>query len=1039
MEKKSFLPSLSVNRPITVIMALTAVLVVGIIAYHKITLELFPPGFTPPFLSINVPYRNANPLEVEERITRPIEEIMQTVRNIQDVNSESGQDGSFIWISFRQNADMQLAYNQIRDRIERVRPELPADVERVYIRKFDNNDEPILFFGITLEKEFLDPYYLIDTFVKKPLERIDGVANVEVWGLDEKMILVDLDQDKIKALKVDVYPLIQRLQRDNFAMPSGYLAEGGKKIYVRSLGKFTSLEEIENLQVRGTDVLLKDIATVRYDVPEIRWIQRIDRKKSVRIGVFKESMGNTVQLSKASLRVLKEEIMPNPRLQGMKFSLFFNQGSFILNALDNLQDAGLWGGIFAFLILLFFLRRVRMTLLITLAIPMSLVITVISMYFIGWSLNLFTLMGMMICVGLVVDNSIVVVENIYRRRLLGDKPRPAAITGASEVSLAITMATLTTVVVFLPLILMSDNSGLSFYLLRIGLPVITALLGSLLVALVFIPLVANRLPIKGKIVESRIISSSRTGYAAMLKWTMSHKFDAVIIALAILMSIQIPAQLMKKADSAEGNINDFRLIVEMPDNYTLDDADRLFAVLEDFMGNNREKYNIKTVDTRFMYNWGVVRVYMNQMENNQWWYVFYRNVRKALGVPVDRRLNRAEILEDIAETVPQFPGVKIRTEWWDQAQNDKSVSVYIYGRDTGTLKPFALEAERRLSRIPGLLNIETDLQKLSNEVHITIDRVLSKKYGVSPQEIAGLVSYIVRGIDLPDFRTEEKEIDIRIQLQKEDRETLHQLKAMTVTTPAGREIPLAAFVNFRIEKGLGTVYRNNGRTYLSVKGYTAEDNVDAMYEKIDAVMEGFVLPRGYAWDKGARFRMWQEQDNAQRFAVILAITFVFILMGVLFESFVLPLSILVCIPFSFFGAFWMLYLTGTTFDIMAMIGLIILIGVVVNNAIVLVDLVNRFRREGMPREEALIEAGKNRFRPILMTAFTTMCGLIPMALGNSSLIGIPYAPMGRTIIGGLLTSTLFTLIFVPLAYIYFDDLRATMSGFASRILLRFRG
>ena len=1038
MEKKSFLANLSINRPVTILMAFAALLVVGVIAYTKITIELFPPGFTPPFLFVNIPYPNSNPYEIEEKITRPVEESLQTVRNITNINSSSGTDGSVVWITFKQNADMTLAYNQVRDRMERVMAELPSDVERYYVNSFSNNDEPILFFGIILEKDFEDPFYLIESFVQKPLERIDGVAKVELYGTYEKMILIDLDQDKIRALRVDVFPLIQSLQSDNFTMPSGYLSEGGRKIYIRSLGNFTDLDQIRNLPIRGRDLKLKDIATVRYDVPEKRWIQRIDRKPAIRVAVMKESMANTLDLSERALQVLEEEIMNDPRLKDMEITLFFNQGSFIQNAINNLGEAGLWGGFFAFLILLFFLRRIRMTMLITLGIPLSLVITVVVLYFIGWSINLMTLMGMMVCVGLVIDNSIVVVENIYRRRLKGDDPRTAALTGASEVSTAITLATLTTIVVFMPLILMNDNSGMRFYMLRLGVPIMSALLGSLLVALVFIPLIANRLSIKKHVTEAKIISSGRKFYERMLRWTLAHRLDTALIGLAVIMSIQIPANLMKKTDSSEGNINDFRLFVEMPDNYNLGEADRLMTSLEDYLFERQEKYSIKTIDTRFMYNFGMIRAYLEPLENNAWWYVFYKNTRRSLGLSNDMTLTREEILIDIKDNIPKYPGVEIRTQWWEDEDNDKAVSVYVYGKDTETLIPLAMEVERRLKRLPQLLNIETDLQETSNEVHLVIDRVLARKYGVSPEEIAGIVSYVVRGLNLPDYHAGEKEIDVRIQLEKEDRETLHQLKAITVATSAGKELPLSTFVSFEIEKGLGTIQRVNGRTYLAVKGYTAEDNVETLYEEIDEVMAGFEMPRGYTWDKGARFNIWQEQSSAQSFAMILAVTLVFILMGVLFESFLIPLSIIICIPFAFFGAFWTLFITGTAFDIMAGIGLIILIGVVVNNAIVLVDLINRFRKEGMSRQDALIEAGKHRFRPILMTALTTIFGLIPMALGNSSLIGIPYAPMGRTIMGGLLTSTLFTLIFVPLAYTYFDDLREFIQGFSHRVIRRFR-
>ncbi len=1040
MNHRAFLPNFSVNRPVTVIMMLAAILVVGVISYSKIKLELMPPGFTPPFLRIYVPYPNANPQEVEEQIARPIEEMMQTVRNVTEIESSSRTDGAFVWLSFQQDADMSVAYNMVRDRLERVKPELPSDVERTYIRTYGDDDIPILIVGIQFEEEFEDPYYLVDTFVKKPLERIDGVANVSISGLMEKEILIDLDMDKIKAMKIDVYGIIQNLQQDNFSLSSGYLKEGGKKIYVRSLGKFSTLEEIRDYRVRGTDIRLSDIAVVRYDEPEVKSAFRLNFKKAVAIEVQKESMANVVDINNKGMAVLRNEIMKNPKLEGMKFDIFFDQGSFIKDSIDNLEEAGAWGGLFAFFILLFFLRRGPMTLLITLAIPLSLVITVIVIYFIGWSLNIITLSGMMICVGLVVDNSIVIVENIYRRRQLGDHSTDAAIKGASEVSLAITMATLTTVVVFLPLILMNDDSGMTFYMLRIGLPVMTALLGSLFVALVFIPLVANKLPIKGKIKEARIVVYGRNLYERVLKWTLTHRFDAALIGLALLFSISIPMDKVDKSDGASGSISDFRVIADLPDNYSLEDAGKLFLTLEHYLDDRRDTYNIRMINTYYRKDWGRIEVYAHADQQKSWWYVSYRGLRKMLGIPVDNKLTTDEIVEDIKENAPQFPGVRLRTSWHNEDRNDGSVRVYLYGRDTNTLVPYVKEVERRFSTIPDILNVETSLDDESNEVHIVINRELAKKYGVSPFEIAGLISYVVRGVELPDYRTEEKEIDVRIQLQKEDRETLHQLKNIMVTTESGKDIPLSALVTFRIEKGTGSIYRHNGRTCLSVMGYTTKSNVDKLYKQIDKSLEGFELPLGYTWDKGARFQRMQNQTSSQQFAVYLAITFVFLLMGVLFESFVLPLSIIICIPFSFFGAFWGLYLTGTSFDLMASIGLIILIGVVVNNAIVLVDLVNRFRNEGMERFEALIEAGKNRFRPIMMTAFTTMFGLIPMALGDTAIMkGIPYAPLGRTIIGGLFTSTFFTLIFVPLTYTYLDDLRTTVKSFVEDILIKVKG
>ncbi len=1039
MDKGSFLPSLAIRKPVTVIMMLTAILVVGFIAYHRISAELMPQGFSPPFMHVSVPYQNSNPREIEQYITRPVEEAIQTVRDIRDINSTSGSDNASIRVSFQQNADMDRSYNQVRDQIERIMPELPDDVERYYVRRFNMDAEAILSIGISFDKEYEDPYYLVDNFIKKPLERIDGIANVQISGLDQKMILIEMDQEKIKALRINIYPIIQQLRQDNFALSSGYLKEGRKKLYVRSLGKFANIDDINNIRIRGTDITLKDIASVRYDVPEITSFERIDRKPAVQISIQKESTANTILVTQAALSMIDNEIKNNPNLGGVNILVFFDQGANIINALNNLKEAALWGAFFALLILLYFLRRFRMTFLITLAIPLSLVVTVIVLYFGGWTLNLLTLMGMMISVGLVVDNSIVIVENIYRRRLLGDDEELAAVTGASEVSTAVIMATFTTIVVFLPLILMSGHTGMSFYLLRIGVPVITALLGSLIVALVFIPLIAKKLPIKGHITESRIISTGRSFYERTLRWALIHRFDMTIIGILLVASIYFPYTYMEKTDEAHGNFTDLRLIVDMPDNYSLEEADEVMLILEEFITENKERYNIKTIDTNVSRRNGRVNIYLNQLENNAWWYVFYRNVRKSIGYPVGNQLDNDEIVADIKNSVPKFPGVDIRTSW-RRDDDDQAITVQVFGPDTDTLTPIAEEVERRMRLIPQLANVESDIERRgNNEIHIIVDRILARKYGVSPQQIANLVSYTIRGRNLPKYQSDEREIDILIQLEKSDRETLDNLKGMMVTTSTGAELPLATFVDFEVTKGYGSIRRTNGKTNLSVRGYTTQESAQNIYTSIDQLIADFQLPRGNSLDKGSRFSRWESQEASQKFALILVVSFVFLLMGVLFESFVLPLSIIVCIPFAFIGAYWTLFITKTPFDIMAGIGLIILIGIVVNNAIVLVDLVNRFRKEGMSRQDALIEAGKNRFRPILMTAFTTMFGLVPMALGNSSLIGTPYAPMGRIIMGGLMMSTFFTLIFVPLAYTYFDDLRTAVQLFSYRVIRQMQG
>ena len=1022
--RNNLLPRFALQRPTTVVMGLFGLLVVGYIAFTQIAIELLPSGFTAPFLGVWVPYPNANPHEVEEQIARPIEEIVRTISGVRRIHTSSSSNGCWVFVEFAQGTDMDLAYAQLRDRMDRVKAELPDDIERVYLRKWSEDDDPIIWLTLKQERPHDDPYLLVEQHVQRPLERIDGVARVEIWGAEEKSILIYINQDRVKSYKVNLFDVIQQLRKDNFEISSGYVHEGNRKIYVRSVGRFRSLEEVKNLPIRGMNLRLKDIAEVKYDVPERRWRQRVDGKSAISIGVYKESMANTVALCNRVTEALQNDIFQNPRLSGFKFEILFNQGDWIMESIDNLKNTAFWGGIFAFLVLYFFLRRFRMTLIVTIAIPLSILITLTAMYFIGWTLNIITMMGLMISIGMVVDNSIVVVENIYRRMGEGFPARRAALEGTSEVGLAITLATLTTVVVFLPLILMNDDVGFRFFMTRIGLPVIISLLASLLVAMVFIPLAATRVHSRRQVQEPRIITWSNQIYQRMLRWTLTHRTEAFLILLAVVASMMFASKQAKYSDYAEGNIHDVQIFLDLPDNFTLHDAERVVNLIEDTVRTRARLYGVRTIVTRFQHNNGRIQVFLYPPEKQQWYEIAYEKIKQKLYPQEKTRLSRDEVIEDLKKRLPELPGVRARFSWRrQQGTDDPAISVVLYGDDTETLMLLAEEVQRRLQNIDGIISVETEQEKGNDENHLTINREQAHKYGISPQLISGTVQYALRGIPLSRFHTSEKQIDVYIQLREADRRNLAQLKNITFFTRSGKEIPLETLASISITKGLGQIRRENGKTYLRVKATTTKNDLKDMFAKVDQAMTGFQMPFGYSWSKGETFRRMEESSQTQKFALILSATFVFLLMGILFESFVLPLSVILSIPLAFVGSFWLMYLTGTPIDIMSQIGFVILVGIVVNNAIVLIDLVNRLRSEGLSRHDAIIEAGRHRFRPILMTAFTTIGGLIPMAIGGAQLIGIPYSPMGRTIIGGLLTSTMLSLLAVPWAYTLFDDMR----------------
>ena len=1039
VDKITPLPSLALNRPITVLMTLLAMLVVGFLAYSQISIDLLPAGNTRPFLGVWVPYPNANPEEVEQFIARPIEEVVRTIKGVETVSTRSFTNGTWAFIRFNQGTAMDVAYSQLRDRMERVKIDLPDDVERIFIRKWSDDDSPVMWLALIPSEPVEDPYYLTEQLVKRPLERIDGVANVEIWGADEKSIQILVNQDAVKSYKINLYDVIENLRKDNFAISSGHIRSGGQKIYVRSVGKFKALEHIRNLPIRGTNILLKDIAEVRYDVPDQtqRWIQRIDGKKAIQIGVFKESIANTVDICRMVDEKIHNEIMKDSRMANFKTEILFNQGKYIVESVDNLKKAGMWGGFFAFLVLYFFLRRFRMTLLLNIAIPLSIVASLTTMYFIGWSLNIVTMMGLMISIGMVVDNSIVVLENIYHKRAQGYDIREAAGIGASEVSLAVTMATFTTIVVFLPLILMNDNVNFQFYMMRIGLPVIFSLLASLFVAMVFIPLMATKVISKRQVKEPKAINYLNGKYQNTLRWVLQHRLQTMLILVAILVSTGMIMNKIGRTDNMEGNINDFRLMIDLPDNYTLEEAGKVVKAMEDTIRAKEDIYKIKTIDVRYRKDFARINVFLQEEEPESWYEVLYKGLVGLFGIKSEKRMSRDEVLADVKKRLPKFSGVKIRTSWRQSAsESDASLTINLLGDDTNRLAELSKEVERRLRRIPEIISIETDRETGVDEIRLVIKREQVQKYGINPRVISGTVMYALRGIQLPKYQTDEKEINMTIQLRPEDRKNLQQLKNITFFTRNGKEVPLAALASFTVKKGFGAIHRENGKTFLAIKVNTTVDNMQAIYKKVDQVMAGFKMPYGYSWNKGQRFMRMQQSGQSQMFAIILAITFVFLLMGILFESFVLPLSVIMSIPFAFVGAYWILFITDTTMDMMSQIGFVILIGIVVNNAIVLIDMVNRLRKVGYSRFEALIEAGKNRFRPILMTAFTTIGGLIPMAVGNTKMIGIPYSPMGRTIIGGLVFSTFVSLIAVPWAYTLFDDMRNYFRRLVSGVLVK---
>ncbi|WP_221031413.1 efflux RND transporter permease subunit [Actomonas aquatica] len=1033
------LPRFSVTRPVTVLMILCAILVVGFIANQRIPVELFPAGMEGKSLGVHVSYGNASARDIEEKITRPIEEAIGTISGVREINSFVNSGRTFSRITFQNDVDMQLAYADLQDRMDRLMPEMPEDVDRIRLRRWDENDIPIMYLILDLPEQIVDKAYVLETVIEPAVQRVDGVGNVDTWGVENKEIRIDLIDERLRSHRIDPNTLIQLLRNQNFDLSSGWIMEGGSKVYVRSLGRLRTVEEMRALIVDPAHRLtLGDIADVRYRSSERDWAYRIDGRPAIGMEVTRESTGNIEAISRG-VRAALDELTADPQLAGLRYEVFWDQGTHVRESIDNLKSTGLWGGFFAALVIYAFLRAPRMTGILTLAIPLSLLCTLVVVYFMGWTLNLATMMGLLLSVGLVVDNAIVITENIYRKRQLGGEATQAAISGAGEVGLAVTMATLTTVVVFLPLILMSDDAEFSFWMLRIGMPVIASLLASLFIALVFVPLASKRLSRGHRHHEPKTIGWMRRHYTSVLRWTLHHRIEASLIVLATFCTIAIPISQVKQArDQGGDEENNMRFFFELPSGNEFAESDAFMKTVEDYLQANKDTYNFSSIETRFGRSNGRVQARFQDNEPSEWYEVVWHNSLVGLGLRKPQ-MTKPEIEKHFRDNFETPPGVEFRTRRWGDSGGVGRITITLYGDDTSTLMGLAEQAADRLRSIDGVLGVETSMERGGNELQVQINRDRSRELGVDPRQVSGSISYSMRGMEVGRYYAPDGR-DVRIQVQLEDAENqrIDDLKSMTFFTENGREVPLESVADLTVEKTLGQISRQNRLTTLNVTARTTMPQYQKVMAQVDEVMADFPMPRGYRWDKGLRWVRLQESNQAQQFAMLLSITFVFLLMGVLFESFILPLAVIIAVPFSFLGVYWALFITGTEMNMMAMIGMVILIGVVVNNAIVLVDLTNRLREEGVSRLDALVQAGQQRLRPILMTTCTTVCGLIPMALGNSQMIGMPYSPMGRAMIGGLIMSTVLTLVVVPLFYLLLDDLRNYAANIARSALTPFR-
>ena len=996
-----WLPRISVQRPVTVIMLFLALCTLGIISWSRIPLELFPSGFSEQNLWVVIPYADGQPRETEEKVTLPIEDSLSDLEGLKKLNSRSHTGRSSFRLEFHRSIRMDAAYNSVMDRMERAKTSLPDEAQDYYIYKWDMSDAPIMWVGVGLEGTKEEQYQLLTKVITRKLERIPGVGEVQTWGAEKKDIYLGFVRDSLMEYRLGIWEIIQKLRSENFQLPSGKFIEDGQVQYVRSLAKLDSIEDVKEFPVRE-NIDVEDVASVNYRLASSANISRTQGKDGAGMAIRKESDANTVEVAVAVRKALDEMEQQHP----IEFFRFFDQGDWIEQALNNLKSTAYTGGLFAIIVLFFFLRNVSMTLLIAACIPFTLVLSVSTMYLMGYSLNVLSLMGLMLAVGMVVDNAIVVVEAIYARRLGGEERKKAAVEGTYEVALAITLSTLTTVAVFLPVILMNRDANFSFFLGALGFPITIALGASLLTALFFTPLTTTFLRPKQLIVP-RWIAWLTKAYRAVLQKMLQRRSDSMmaLFVMAIL-TLSIPVRTIGCVDESEES-RGFSIEYSVPPQLDYYERLEIVKTVEQYIEENQENWSVKFYNSN-----------LNGSSTQGRTEIHFKEDR-------DPSVKPAEIIQQARENLPEIAGVKFSIGWQGDEAERRQIKLVLRGENTKRLEEIGASVTKLLTGIDGVLSVASELEE-SNipEVQLVVNREAAARYKISAQTIGYTVASALRSNELPEQQIDGSDVNVIARFRYQDRSDIDKLLAFPVLSTATMQtVPLGNLVSMEQAPSLGTIRRINRKTAYPLS-VNLEQDVDRkqMREKVNTLLSQIEFPTGYGFDPPFDPGDLADQ-NAMYLSLLMSIVLVFLIMGALFESFLLPMAIIMTIPMAALGAYWALYATGSGLDQLAGIGLVILIGVVVNNGIVFIELVNRLRQEGKDRITALIEGGTRRFRPILMTALTTICGLLPMAMGTSSFGGLSYGPMGKVVTGGLAAGTILTLFFIPLLYLLLDDMR----------------
>ena len=1011
----------SIHRPVTVLMLCLVAILLGGVAFFNIPVDLMPETVYPT-ISVRAEYEGVAPEEMETLVVRPLEEAFSAAPGVKTINSSVYEGQTFVRVGFDYDVNIDEAANELRSRLDRRRSYLPEDMQPPTMYKYDSSQFPIMY--LTVSANDMDPKELrryVEKQLQPRLERVPGVAAFTVRGGLRREIHVDLDLKKLRALELSIPAVVNILRQENMNHPVGAVDEGRFEILLRTRGEFRNLEEIRNVVVttrNGIPVHIRDIAAVEDSHEDYDYMISIDGKPGVRMYVYKQAGANTVDVSAA---LWQEVDAIHKRLSNIRIEKTSDTADFIVASIRNVQRATLQGAALAVLVLFFFLRSLSSTLIIGVAIPVSVITTFALMYFNGFTLNTISFGGLALGVGMLVDNAIVVLENIYRHREDGRSNYEAALAGSSEVAMAITASTLTTIAVFVPVLFIGGIAAQVFK--QLAYVVSFSLLCSLLVALTVVPGLASKLVNRKKptgfigklnFLVAGWQQSLMDGYGRTLVWALSNKSlvvgsAALLFAMALILVPYLGIELQPEVD--EGGI---RISVELEPGTRVEVTDELMQELW-----QRAKEAIPEIESVMVTSGGSSRGSGSGAHIGEF--------RIHLVPKGDRERTAGEVAVELRQLLQIHPGMLLKTRvsgtMFRRRSNseDDRLTVQIRGHNIETSMQLAETIREIMQGIPGIAEPTISQRPGMPEMLVEVDRVRAANMGLNVSDVATTLETAIGGTRSSMYRKEGDEFNILVRLREQDRLTINTVGQIPLTTPLGRSIPAESVIDLRRQEGPSYISRMDQERMLTVSGALENRDLGSVVNDLEKQMAGLALPEGFSLHFGGEYEEQQETFRSLFFATILALVLVYMVMAAQFESLRDPFLILFSVPLAAIGVVLMLLLTDTNFSQQAFLGIIVLLGIVVNNAIVLVDYTNLLRREQkLGLQRAVVTAGKRRLRPILMTSITTVLGLAPMAMGIGEGAEL-QAPMARVVIGGLVTSTLITLVFLPVIYTILEE------------------